>query len=86
MPYDIEDELIEKYAEILQTVYDDQDAGAYTFKGILATFLRELDKDRAKADPKPEPYTPPFLNYPPGVRGVPPDMQPRGIGPRGDAL
>lgn len=36
------DELINKYSEILQKVYDDQTAGDYTFVGILSTMLREL--------------------------------------------
>lgn len=38
------DELIRKYAEKLEKVYNEQTAGDFTFDGILAQFLREYDK------------------------------------------
>jgi hypothetical protein len=41
------DELIKKYAERLQTIYDKQRAGDHTFSGILGDFLREVDGLRA---------------------------------------
>lgn len=37
------DDLITKYAERLQDVYDFRTAGSYTFVGVLATFLMELE-------------------------------------------
>lgn len=37
------DDLISKYAERLQDIYDCQTAGAHTFTGVLATFLMELE-------------------------------------------
>lgn len=60
-----EEELVEKYAEILQTVYDDQDAGAYTFSGILYRFLRELELSKPTVV-KPDQYMLP--GHGPGVR------------------
>jgi hypothetical protein len=36
------DDLIRKYADQLQDIYDRKTAGAYTFTGVLATFAHEL--------------------------------------------
>lgn len=37
------DELIKKYADRLQAIYDKKTAGDHTFLGVLSDFLREGD-------------------------------------------
>lgn len=38
----MDDDIIYRYAEILQRIYDNQTAGEYTFNGVLAEFAQEL--------------------------------------------
>lgn len=40
------DDVITKYAEILQKIYDDQTAGDHTFQGVLAEFSWEFQPAR----------------------------------------
>lgn len=35
----------ESYARILKEIYDKQTAGDYTFYGVLASFLADVDSD-----------------------------------------
>jgi len=37
------DQILKKYVDILQSVYDGDTAGDYTFAGILYEFVHELD-------------------------------------------
>lgn len=51
----VEDKLIAKYAAELQDIYDKQTAGQYTFTGVLAIFLREVDAARDQDAPAKAP-------------------------------
>lgn len=38
------DEIIQKYADRLQEIYDKRTAGDHTFTGVLATMLMEIEQ------------------------------------------
>lgn len=43
-PRPTENDTINKYAEVLANIYDHRTAGDYTFTGVLATFLNEINE------------------------------------------
>ncbi len=43
-PPETVDQKIARYAKTLQAIYDNRTAGDYTFSGVLATFLNDVQK------------------------------------------
>lgn len=43
-PRPTDNDIIKKYSEVLASIYDNRTAGDYTFTGVLATFLNEINE------------------------------------------
>lgn len=57
------DELIAKYARMLEDIYNNQRAGDYTFEGVLSMMLREVEQQIELIHPQPPLPDPPPAPY-----------------------